>query len=70
MPAYAFERSAGVVSWVFLRPLPPSPVSFLFFFFLSTDLFSVTGVQRCCRGWGAGRESHWGGLPPQAGVYV
>ena len=58
--------------------LPPSPVSFLFFFFFffffSTDLFSVTGAQGCWRrgacGWGAGREGHWGGLPPQAGVYM
>ena len=40
----------------------------------STDLFSLTGAQGCCRGgargWGKGREGHWGGLPPRAGVYV
>ena len=40
----------------------------------STDFFSVTGAQGCChgglRGWGAGREGHWGGLPPRAGVYM
>ena len=34
----------------------------------------MPGAQGCCRGgargWGAGREGHWGGLPPRAGVYV
>ena len=59
-------------SCVFCVPSLPSP--FPFFFFFSTDLFSVMGAQWCCHGgacgWGVGREGHWGGLPPWAGVYV
>ena len=30
----------------------------------------VCGGGGGARGWGVGRKGHWGGLPPQAGVYV
>ena len=48
---YAFEGLAGVVSHVFFATPPSLPrfLSFLFLFLLSTDLFSVTDAQGCCR---------------------
>ena len=58
---------------------PPSlPVSFLFvpfsFFPLSYSVLPWEGGGGGGGGgthdWGVGRKGHWGGLPPQAGVYV
>ena len=37
-------------SCVFCVPSLPPPFPFFLFFFFSTDLFSVTGAQGCCRG--------------------
>ena len=56
-----------------LCPLPPSPVSFFRHWLIQCDrclgFLPLGGGGGSC-GWGAGREGHWGGLPPRAGVCV